>query len=126
GSERPVAGLTPDAGALVEAYRWPGNLRELAVVLAGASARSTGPSIDAADLPTYLRIEQTPGPEPDRALPLDALLQQAERRLILLALQRSRGNRSKAAELLAIWRPRLLRRMESLGIDDSAIAKEKD
>ena len=37
--------------------------------------------------------------------------------LILLALQKARNNKTRAAEILAIWRPRLLRRMESLGIE---------
>ncbi len=51
-------------------------------------------------------------------MPLDRLLEEAERRLIRLALRRAKGNRSRAAELLEIWRPRLLRRMEALGITD--------
>ena len=41
-----------------------------------------------------------------------------ERRLIVQALRKARGNRSRAAELLSIWRPRLLRRMEALGIQE--------
>jgi DNA-binding NtrC family response regulator len=47
---------------------------------------------------------------------LDQLLEQVERRVILLALRRHQGNKSKAAEVLGIWRARLLRRMEALGI----------
>ena len=43
-------------------------------------------------------------------------LEEAERRLIVLALKRAKGNKSRAADLLSIWRPRLLRRMEALGI----------
>ena len=34
------------------------------------------------------------------------------------ALLQAKGNRSRAAELLEIWRPRLLRRMEALGITE--------
>jgi DNA-binding NtrC family response regulator len=116
-AERPIGGLTPEAWALIEAYAWPGNIRELSAVLAGACARAAGDRIDAADLPAYLRLEQTPGPAPERPLPLDPLLEQVERRLIELALHKCRGNRSRAAELLAIWRPRLVRRIETLGID---------
>jgi DNA-binding NtrC family response regulator len=47
-------------------------------------------------------------------LPLDTLLEQAERRLIELALRRAKGNRGRAAEILGIWRARLLRRIEAL------------
>ncbi|HEV3263345.1 MAG TPA: sigma 54-interacting transcriptional regulator [Gemmataceae bacterium] len=118
-----VTGLTPAAWDVVRAYPWPGNLRELYGVLAAARARAGGERIDAADLPAYLRLavslERTPAPAPARSLPLDQILEQAERRLIVLALRLARGNKSRAADLLAIWRPRLHRRMEALGIADA-------
>jgi transcriptional regulator with PAS, ATPase and Fis domain len=41
-----------------------------------------------------------------------------DRRLIEVALAMAKGNKSRAAELLEIWRPRLLRRMEALGINE--------
>jgi hypothetical protein len=47
---------------------------------------------------------------------LDPLLTKVETRLITLALERSRNNKSKAAELLGINRARLLRRIEQLQI----------
>jgi DNA-binding NtrC family response regulator len=53
-------------------------------------------------------------------MPLDSLLEQAERRLIQVALHRARGNKSRAAELLEVWRPRLLRRMEALGLSQES------
>ena len=71
-------------------------------------------------LPAYIRqavrLAATPGPHPERPLPYDQLLEQLERRLIEMSLRRARGNRSRAAELLSISRPRLLRRMQELGI----------
>jgi len=116
-------GLTSAAWEIVRAYSWPGNLRELYGVLAAAGARAGGQPIDDADLPAYLRLAvslgKTPEPAPPRSLPLDRLLEQAERRLIVLALRLARGNKSRAADLLAIWRPRLHRRMEALGIADT-------
>ncbi|HXG11435.1 MAG TPA: sigma 54-interacting transcriptional regulator [Gemmataceae bacterium] len=124
---RRITVLAPEAWELVRAYSWPGNLRELYEVLAGACARATGERIEAADLPFYLRraihLEQTPGPEPAGALPLDRLLAEAERRLIQLALERTGGHKARAADLLAIPRPRLFRRMKALGLaagDESA------
>jgi DNA-binding NtrC family response regulator len=63
-------------------------------------------------------LERTPAAPAEPPLPLDQLLEQAERRLIVLALRKAGGNRSRAAELLSIWRPRLLRRMEALGITE--------
>jgi DNA-binding NtrC family response regulator len=119
---RPAPGLTPEAWEVLYTYRWPGNVRELYGVLADALARvgaaANGKRIDVADLPLYLRLGPAPEAGPDRALPLDRLLEQAERRLITLALHRARGNKTRAAEILSVWRPRLLRRMQALGIAD--------
>ncbi len=117
---RPITGLTPDAWEFLRDYRWPGNLRELFAVLRSASARAKGEQIDTSDLPASLRravvLEQTPGRSPERPLPLKDLLAAVERRLLLLALRTTRGNKSQAAELLSIWRPLLIRRMAALGI----------
>ena len=63
-------------------------------------------------------MAETAGAEEERKLSLERLLQEAERRLIRLALRRAKGNRSRAAELLEVWRPRLLRRMKALGISN--------
>jgi DNA-binding NtrC family response regulator len=116
--DRTITGLTPAAWEIIREHRWPGNLRELHAVLASCHARVAGDYIDVADLPASLRqavaLDQVPAAPVDRPLPLDALLEQVERRLIEVAVRRARGNKSRAAELLAVWRPRLLRRMEAL------------
>jgi DNA-binding NtrC family response regulator len=121
-SDHRAQGLTAEAWEVVRAYPWPGNLCELYAVLQSACRRAPGEWIDANHLPASLRLavrlDQTAGPEAEKPLPLKQLLQQAERRLILLALRKSQGNRSRAAELLAVWRPYLLRRMEALGITE--------
>jgi len=120
--EESLAKLTPAALEIIQAYPWPGNWRELGQVLASAVARHQGDQIDAADLPSYVRLavrmDPTPAENSERQLPLDSLLEQAERRLILHALKLAGGNKTRAAEILSIWRPRLLRRMEALGIED--------
>jgi DNA-binding NtrC family response regulator len=51
-----------------------------------------------------------------KPLTLDPLLETVERRLIALAMARSQGNITKAAELLGIFRTRLSRRLEALGL----------
>ena len=50
--------------------------------------------------------------------PLDEILTQVEHRLIKSALNRSRHNKSRAAELLGISRPRLYRRIKELNLPD--------
>ena len=118
-AEVAVTEVTPAAWELLRGHTWPGNLRELYDVLASACVTAKGP-IDTADLPASLRLTQrlaeVPAHIDQRPLPLDALLEQTERRLIQLALRRTRGNKRRAAELLAVSRPRLTRRMEALGL----------
>ena len=55
--------------------------------------------------------------------PLDELLTEIERRLIENALARSRQNKSRAAELLGISRPRLYRRIKELNLPDDTEAE---
>ncbi len=147
-----VEGLSEEALEAFRAYAWPGNLAELRQVLTAARLRTTrrlsvggdqgiggipppttpGPSpwLDLADLPHALRlarqIEQDPPRAGEPSLALEDVLQEVERRLIRLALRRARGNRSRAAELLRIHRPRLLRRMEALGIEQRPGEAEGD
>ncbi len=114
-TERALAGLTPEAIEVLRAHSWPRNLRELYEILVGACLRAKGESIDVSDLPFHLRQGPMPVQKP---LSLDAVLEQVERRLIVNALRQAKNNKSRAAELLTIWRARLLRRMENLGIKD--------
>jgi DNA-binding NtrC family response regulator len=110
-----VRTLSGEALELARAYAWPGNLAELYQVLLDACARATGQGIAAGHLPFRLRHAPLP---PQKPLPLDAILEQVERRLIMQALKLADNNKSKAAQLLGIWRPRLLRRMENLDLGD--------
>jgi DNA-binding NtrC family response regulator len=106
--------LGPEAEDLVRHHSWPGNFRELLDVLRQAHRRATGERIEVGDMPLSLR---SPAPAAAPTLPLDAILAKTERRLIELAVRQAAGNRSKAAEILGIWRARLIRRMEQLGLD---------
>jgi DNA-binding NtrC family response regulator len=118
-----VTGLLPDAWEVVRAYPWPGNVAELYGALRVAQGRCQGERIAAADLPAAVRqavrLGQDAGSPPEKPLPLDHLLEQAERRLIELALRRAGGNKTVAAQALGVWRPRLLRRMKALDIPDT-------
>jgi DNA-binding NtrC family response regulator len=121
-NERQVTGLTTAAWELLREYNWPGNLRELNTTLGDACAHASSDLIDVPDLSSRLRqavtLNQTASSVPDQPMPLDSILEQVERRLIGLALRRSRGNKTRAAEILGVWRPRLLRRMEALGMEE--------
>ena len=109
----------PDALDLLTRHSWPGNLRELTDVLRDALKNSGGKRIDAGHLPLYLRASTSAPPR--KALPkLDEVLEALEVRLIRQALQRTKGNKSEAADLLGVPRARLLRRIETLQIESGS------
>jgi PAS domain S-box-containing protein len=114
GRDTPITGLNDDAWQLLRCHAWPGNLRELYTVLAGASDRCKTDRLGGDDLPWFLRSAPA---APDRNFPLDKTLEEVERRLVQLALVMAKGNKSRAAELLQIPRARLLRRLAALGIE---------
>jgi arginine utilization regulatory protein len=100
---------------LIRAADWPGNLDDLEHWLA---TRAVGSTVELAELPWAVRQSSVPSAGPAPLPPLDELLAQVEERMIRLALARSGGNKQQAANLLGVWRPRLLRRMEALKITD--------
>src|SRR5690606_11122212 len=97
-------------------------------VVTEAHAAARGPLVTAADLPFRFRTgydAQLAGPpQTPQAIDLEALLREIEAREIRRALEESRNNKSRAAELLGLTRPRLYRRMEQLGIADPVEAGE--
>jgi DNA-binding NtrC family response regulator len=120
GGSRQIGGFTPAALDVLDGYGWPGNLDELASVVAEAYLRAKDRTIDAADLPERLRLAGQAAAHPRRVeetIVLEAYLQRVERELIRRAIARAKGNKAKAARLLGTTRPRLYRRMEQLGIE---------
>ena len=119
-SDHQVASIADDARQALKAYDWPGNVSELAATLAAAHARTDGDTLRAEHLPARIRgalgAAYLPRRQDDPPVPLDLVLARVERKLMEMALRRARGNKSQAAELLGISRPRLYRRMELLGM----------
>lgn len=115
-------GFTPVAIDALTAHDWPGNLSELARVVEHAHARATGILIAAEDLPATIRGHlggaYNPPATPVAIKPLDQLLTEVERRAIETAMRQSRSNKSRAAEILGISRPRLYRRIKELNLPD--------
>ena len=117
---RQVGGFDDQVWPLLARYAWPGNLDELAAVVGESRSHAADSLIYPADLPfrfhTALAAQELPPPLEPPPMLLDPLLVKVETRLITLALERSRNNKSRAAELLGINRARLLRRIEQLHI----------
>ncbi len=105
------------------AYAWPGNVRQLENAVERAVALGAGRNeIDIADLPPEIQaLPQTASTPfvdfPDDGLDLPAYLSSIERDLIHRSLERTGGNRNKAAELLRIKRTTLVEKLKRLGDD---------
>ena len=93
-------------------YDWPGNVRELENVVERALVLAEGPEIDVAQLPPALLGAPRPGageaPEADDDLSIKRRTAALERALIRRALERTGGNRTRAAELLDLSHRALL------------------
>jgi transcriptional regulator with PAS, ATPase and Fis domain len=114
-----LAGIQVDPGVLdvLKAQPWSGNLRELAGVLGEAVRSAGGGAVNSEHLPHDLRARAGIAPGvPAKSLALDPLLETVEKRLILLALRKADNHQTRAAGLLRIYRSRLWRRLEALGI----------
>jgi two-component system, NtrC family, response regulator PilR len=100
-----VRGVTPEAMAVLERYRWPGNIRELENVLERAVVLGAGDVLDVDALPESVRRARPfKGFDsvdlPEDGLDLEATLDTIESRYLQRALDRTGGVQTKAAELL--------------------------
>jgi two-component system response regulator AtoC len=125
-----IEAITDDAMALLQAYPWPGNIRELENLIERVLLFADGPAITAKDLPEPVR----PGPATAASLPAsspametptgeaglkDIIRMKAaelEKDLITKALEETSGNVTRAAKLLQISRKSLQTKMKEFGL----------
>jgi two-component system response regulator PilR (NtrC family) len=112
------AKFDPEAIAALQAYPFPGNVRELENILERALALAADPRrIRVEDLHlTPSRSEGEPGAMAREQLALQDYLDQIEKRAILKALEHTQGNRTAAAKALGITFRSMRYRMERLGV----------
>ncbi|MFT3719940.1 PEP-CTERM-box response regulator transcription factor [Pseudorhodoferax sp.] len=105
--------LSEEAVRAIEAYPWPGNIRELENCIKRAVIMADGNQIARDDIGLAV-------PEPDDgldpSLDLRTVREQAERKAIIAALGRVNGNIVRASELLGVSRPTLYDLMHRLGL----------
>jgi DNA-binding NtrC family response regulator len=130
-----------DVATCLRRYSWPGNVRELEHAITRATVLASDARLTLADLPIKVRaaffdpsassepLAATPIPEPvaaplvdietpeigEEGLDLNATLESVERRLIYDALERTGGNKNRAAALLRIRRTTLVEKLKRLG-----------
>jgi len=108
--------LAATAETLLTHYAWPGNVRELRNAMEQALLLAHGDTISQREL-AFLAPDTSRGAMPDNsatAANADLNLEQHERRLIHLALDRASNNITQAAKLLGVSRDTLRYRMERL------------
>jgi transcriptional regulator with PAS, ATPase and Fis domain len=112
-----------DAMAVMEKYGWPGNVREVENLLERLVVLNEDGTVRLSDLPDYVIHNATPQHQtiaqvslPSEGVDLDAFLEKIEDGFIQQALQRSRGNKTIAAELLKLNRTTFIERLRKKGM----------
>ncbi len=96
-----VRGVDQEALYLMERYPWPGNIRELRNVIERATILADSEFIETKHLPPTL-ITRGEESLPTMTISPGTTVDEAERRLILLTLDHTRNNKTRAAEILGI------------------------
>ena len=118
-NNKSIEGIDERARAAIYAYDWPGNVRELRNCMESAVVMAKGTVITEDDLPPTVRTKSDEG---WIRIPLGTTLEDAEKIIIRDTLSFLKGNKSKTAEVLAIGRKTLHRKLadrEEDQIDDS-------
>jgi len=115
------------AMAVVEQYRWPGNVREVENLVERLIVLNEDGIIRVGDLPDYIVHNTVPSQPttanvslPATGVDLDGFLENIENGFIQQALQRSRGNKTLAAALLKLNRTTFIERLRKKGLLNSA------
>jgi len=112
--------VSQEAMRRLMSFSWPGNVRQLENAVERAVALSAGRTqIDVGDLPTEVQKAQetaltTAVTLPEDGLDLDAFIADIERDLIQRSLERTGGNKGKAARLLNLKRTTLVEKLKRL------------
>jgi two-component system response regulator PilR (NtrC family) len=114
-----VVHFSDDAVRAMQAYSFPGNVRELENIIERALAMCSGGVIEVQDL---LLEPVTPNQQDDAVLgskcPLPKYLDEVERQALTEALEQTNFNRTAAAKLLGLTFRTMRYRMERLNIKD--------
>lgn len=118
-----IRGVDPEARRLLMEYSWPGNVRELENTIERAMVLSDGDLLVAADLPERVREARDPVQVQlaSGELSIKKTTRIIEETLIRRALQKTKGNRTRAAEALELSHRALLYKIKDYKITDSTL-----
>ena len=106
---RHVEGFTNSARKALLAYSWPGNIRELRNTVESCVVLARGTMIDVDELPPHIASRDE---DETVSINVGTTLEEAEKKIILSTVAHYKGNKTKAAEVLAIGRKTLHRKLE--------------
>ena len=121
-SEKQIASASDEVIASFTQYHWPRNISELKRYIVAAHENCNGSMIGLNDLPEefeYALSASQIGYHELQPINLTQYLERIEKELITRAINQSGNNKTKASQLLGISRARLLRRSNSLQVQDS-------
>ncbi len=116
--QRTVKGISNGALDVLARYHWPGNVRELEGTIEHAFAFGNTETIDKSNLPAYITecaIKADSRRQPVGEAGVSTLFE-TERELLVRALRVASGNKTQAAQLLGVSRPRLYKMIQRHGI----------
>jgi len=110
-----VKAISGDAMRKLEQYHWPGNVRELRNVIERATILAEGEFVEVKHLPPLGVMPVAPSGG-GMTLEPGITVEEAERRLIVLTLEHTRDNKTRAAEILGISLKTLHNKLNRLGL----------
>ena len=105
--------ISESALKLLMDHDWPGNVRELENAVERAMVTSRGTSLEAED---FSFLHQNGGPSKAPKFPLGMSLQEMEKQLITITLERTQGNIKEAAAVLGIDRSTMYEKIKKYEI----------
>jgi two-component system NtrC family response regulator len=108
--------IRPDVLPCLLNYPWPGNVRQLENAVERIVLLTAGSEVRPQDLPDFLSAEEPETKELPIGLPEGLSVSKVEKQLILQTLERTGGNRTKAALLLGMSRRVLAYKLVKYGV----------
>ncbi|MEK7375132.1 MAG: sigma-54 dependent transcriptional regulator, partial [Thermodesulfobacteriota bacterium] len=116
-NRKPLKGISGKALDLLVRYDWPGNTRELENCIERAVIMARDEVIVPADFPPQIQMLSQEGGKDSFDIPYGISLDEMERALIVKTLVETRGNRTRASEILGINRRTLQNKLKEYEID---------
>src|SRR4029077_2933525 len=114
--QRNIRSIKPEAAKALLRYRWPGNVRELEHVIERAVIVAEGTDVTLDDLPPTIRDAERLPSQSGFVIPPHHTLEEIEKLAILQTLERTRGNKRKAASILGVYRPTLYNKLKKYNL----------